>query len=463
MQTFICNNINLGRRTLISKEKHTFEFIEQEFNRRGYTLITDTKLHHTEKYEYICPKHEAKGVQEISFRGLYNQGKGCGYCGREKSGKSRRIPESTIIEICDSKGIEFSHVDYTNKSASIYYICPEHRAQGTQRTTLSNLKKNKKCCIYCTGRGFSKDEVFARLAEEYPEVEVLQDFQRQVDRIKCRCKIHDVVHSTSITDILSGKGCLECGKEKLAKHKLRSTADFKQQAETLHPNIDVIGEYFGARLSVLCFCKIHRKEFSAIASSLTISMESGCDICFSENISKRCRKPHDQFIAELSERHPHIKALGEYITQTAPILLHCDVHNIDFMSKPVTILNNNCGCHLCGHLSSENIVSEILTQYGVDYVRQYSFDGCVDKRTLRFDYYIPSQNTAIEYQGEQHYFPVMFGGDELDAKQKYEYTKHHDTLKREFCEENNITLIEVPYWEKSNMESFLMERLINYK
>ena len=188
-------------------------------------------------------------------------------------------------------------------------------------------------------------------------------------------------------------------------------------------------------------------------------------ICNSRNLGGRTliSKGKHTFVAELNNRHPHIKVLGEYVTQTDSILLHCNVHNIDFTSKPVSILNRTWGCHLCGHLASENIVSEILTQYGVDFVRQHSFDDCVDKRTLRFDYYLPSQNTAIEYQGEQHYSPVAFGGDKLEAEQKYEYTKYHDVLKREFCEKNNITLIEIPYWEKPSMESFLMEKLINYK
>lgn len=57
------------------------------------------------------------------------------------------------------------------------------------------------------------------------------------------------------------------------------------------------------------------------------------------------------------------------------------------------------------------------------------------------DLYIPSLETAIEYQGIQHYRSVdFFGGEEaLTARQEL------DQQKKERCEENHVRLIEWPY------------------
>ena len=57
------------------------------------------------------------------------------------------------------------------------------------------------------------------------------------------------------------------------------------------------------------------------------------------------------------------------------------------------------------------------------------------------DLYIPSLNTAIEYQGIQHFHPVeFFGGEEaLLARQEL------DQQKRRLCGENKVRLIEWPY------------------
>jgi len=55
--------------------------------------------------------------------------------------------------------------------------------------------------------------------------------------------------------------------------------------------------------------------------------------------------------------------------------------------------------------------------------------------------YIPSLQTAIEYQGIQHYLPVEFfgGEDALDKRQEL------DRQKKALCNENAVRLIEWPY------------------
>lgn len=46
---------------------YTYDEIKQEFEERGYILLTDHKLKSEEKYEYICKKHEDKGSQFIDW------------------------------------------------------------------------------------------------------------------------------------------------------------------------------------------------------------------------------------------------------------------------------------------------------------------------------------------------------------------------------------------------------------
>lgn len=57
----------------------------------------------------------------------------------------------------------------------------------------------------------------------------------------------------------------------------------------------------------------------------------------------------------------------------------------------------------------------------------------------RFDIYLPLFNIAIEYQGDQHFKEVeLFGGKEGLIR-----TQENDKKKREKCNANNCTLIEV--------------------
>jgi hypothetical protein len=59
-----------------------------------------------------------------------------------------------------------------------------------------------------------------------------------------------------------------------------------------------------------------------------------------------------------------------------------------------------------------------------------------------FDFFIWRPRIAFEIQGEQHYhFIKFFHGDRL----AWAKAKKIDGYKREWCEKNNIQLIELPY------------------
>jgi very-short-patch-repair endonuclease len=92
----------------------------------------------------------------------------------------------------------------------------------------------------------------------------------------------------------------------------------------------------------------------------------------------------------------------------------------------------------------------------VVYHREYRFSKCKNLQPLPFDFYIPSHNLCIEYDGEQHTIAYeYFGGDD-----KLKQTKQNDELKTSFCIANNIKLIRIPYTEYINIETILNNVLL---
>ena len=76
---------------------------------------------------------------------------------------------------------------------------------------------------------------------------------------------------------------------------------------------------------------------------------------------------------------------------------------------------------------------------------------------LELDCYNPELNLAVEYNGQQHYkfIPFFHKNKESFLNQKY-----RDELKRRMCNDNMITLIEVPYTVKNdNIKKFLLQEL----
>ena len=65
----------------------------------------------------------------------------------------------------------------------------------------------------------------------------------------------------------------------------------------------------------------------------------------------------------------------------------------------------------------------------------------------------------IEYQGQQHYYPVnIYGGEE-----KFEIQQEHDRRKREYAKSNGYNLLEIPYYDYDNIEEILNKALSTSK
>lgn len=98
-------------------------------------------------------------------------------------------------------------------------------------------------------------------------------------------------------------------------------------------------------------------------------------------------------------------------------------------------------CPFCNIPHGEDLVNGVLKSLGINYCYQKTFDDLKDNKSLSYDFFIPSQNILIEYQGIQHYEPVdHFGGeDQFKVQQK------HDKMKANYAKSHNYRLIAVPY------------------
>lgn len=112
----------------------------------------------------------------------------------------------------------------------------------------------------------------------------------------------------------------------------------------------------------------------------------------------------------------------------------------------------------CGHRKSngEEKIRQILKQNNIQYEKEKIFPTCKDQKELPFDFYINS-NYLIEYDGIQHFSYNNKGG--WNDKEHFEITKKHDQYKNQWCKENNIPLIRIPYthYNELCLEDLLLE------
>ena len=118
-------------------------------------------------------------------------------------------------------------------------------------------------------------------------------------------------------------------------------------------------------------------------------------------------------------------------------------------------VNSMSGCPKCKSSKGENKIHMFLKNKNIEFNSQYKFDNCINPKTgwkLRFDFYIPSNNMCIEFDGAQHYKSVEFFG----GQKAYDERVILDRIKTKYCEDNNIKLIRIPYSKLKNINETLI-------
>ena len=109
-------------------------------------------------------------------------------------------------------------------------------------------------------------------------------------------------------------------------------------------------------------------------------------------------------------------------------------------------------CPICNSSGGEQILYNILKKLNIEFEREKRFKECKDVNTLPFDTYIESLNLIIEFDGEQHFKP-NFGDTAFNE------IIYHDAIKNAYCEDNNINILRIPFWEFRNMEEIVKNKI----
>ena len=129
----------------------------------------------------------------------------------------------------------------------------------------------------------------------------------------------------------------------------------------------------------------------------------------------------------------------------------------------MTSNDTGCVCNDCQGSKGETMIKRILTnKYNmvkdIDFITQKKFNDLIGSggRNLSYDFYLPSYNLLIEYQGEFHN-----GNTRCQTKNQINKQQEHDRRKKQYAIDHNIDLLEIWYWDYENIENILDKTLIN--
>ena len=135
----------------------------------------------------------------------------------------------------------------------------------------------------------------------------------------------------------------------------------------------------------------------------------------------------------------------------------CDCGNeIDVCQNNIVRGIQSCGC---SKSKGETVISLILNNLNIKFDKEKTFKECINPKTgypLRFDFYLPDYNCCIEYDGEQHF---KFGSG-WNTEQHHLSVRQHDQIKNQYCKNNNIRLIRIPYIDYNILTAdYLIQKL----
>lgn len=214
---------------------------------------------------------------------------------------------------------------------------------------------------------------------------------------------------------------------------------------------EMIYERYGTTKCV-CQCDCGNQTTVA-ATSLIHNVTRSCGCLRSETTIKRCSK---NLVGQRFGKLTVIERIKVHGKDTQYKCL-CDCGNytiVDGRALPTGGVGS-CGCGVISQ--GEAFIDGYLAKMSIPYLRQYKFSDCKYKKELPFDFYLPEQNVCIEYQGIQHYAKIDFFDGDTD---NFETRKLRDNIKRKYCKDNNILLLEIPYYlSKDEIQGILTNKL----
>lgn len=222
--------------------------------------------------------------------------------------------------------------------------------------------------------------------------------------------------------------------------------EFIKQMNIINSNIEILSQYQNNKTKVACKCKICNHEWEARPDNL---LHWGCPKCRLVKISNKNRKTKDNFIEQANRVHNNKYSYNNviYIRDDIKVTITCPIHG-NFDQTPSNHLQKH-ECPKCNTSKGELFIERYLTKNNILFERQYyvKIPTVINPSGSAYiDFYLPDYNTFIEYNGRQHYIPIKYFGGELNLERQ----KNRDNYIRNFCKDNNYTLIEIPYTMKDN-------------
>ena len=398
-------------------KKLTYEFVKEQFEKRGYKLLETEYVNCSTKMRYVCNIHSDE-VQVIDYDHL-KQGCGCKKCSLERRATARKLDFNYIKNAFMEKGYILLDTIYNNSKTKMKYICNEH-PDIVQEISYDGLRDGGGCRL-CSKESYSQKR---RLSYEYVSQQfylrgynlLSENYSNCYQLLQFECNLHPgVVQEISWAKFQSGGGCHLCVLERIRDARALSYEyvqnEFAKKGYTL-----LDGTYKNAHEKMAFVCKKHPETIQYISYN-QLQQGSGCKVCHNY---KRYSYAEVKDIFNSLEYDLLESTYQRYDKKMKYV---CRKHPNEIQEITLSSILHGGRCKYCtgkGTSYPEQFLYYMLLQHFNDAQNRFDING------LEYDIYLPQICCAIEYDG---YY--------------YHQNKTNHDMKFKNCESENIFFIRI--------------------
>lgn len=375
----------------------------------------------------------------------------------------KKLTTETFIE--KSKAVhgdkyDYSKVDYKGVKEKVCIICSEH---GEFWQNPKDHYGKKAGCPKCGIKAMkektsdTKDEFIKKAKDKWGDLYNYDkvNYINSKTKVEIICSKHGEFWQRP-NDHLSGYGCPKCGIEKNAYNHTTSVEDFAKDLLIKFGNKIRINQstYTNLYTPAEFICPIHGSFINKPA--WVYKTRHGCPKCGYIEGGRAKALTTEEFIEKAKNVYGDYYNYSkvEYEQTEKEVCIICPEHG-EFFIRPHSFLNG-CHCPKCSASLGELKIINYLDNHNISYKFQYSLDvEEIARKTsiVILDFYLEYKGVTfiIEFNGIQHYEHIEF----FHTEEEFEDQLRRDQKLREYCKQNNIVLIEIPYFKISETENIL--------